>query len=116
MARPAPEFDFVPTLLYDIECEEPITLVAGKNLAGRPNAFLLFIGVPVVRSQLRWILSVGAYADAYRFIEDGRKARLRIVGKPERLCAELLKKMNLKLPIRPKIVQNVVQKNALFET
>jgi hypothetical protein len=46
-------------------------------------------------------------------LKAGRKARLRMVGKPERLCAELLKKMNLKLPVRPKIVQNVVQKNAL---
>jgi len=42
----------------------------------------------------------------------GRQARLRLVGKPERLCAELLKKMDLKLPVRPKIVQNVVEKNA----
>jgi len=46
-------------------------------------------------------------------LQAGRKARLRMVGKPERLCAELLKKMDLKLPVRPKLVQNVVQKNAL---
>ena len=38
-------------------------------------------------------------------LRGGRKARLRLVGKPERLCAELLKKMALKLPVRPKIVQ-----------
>jgi len=40
-----------------------------------------------------------------------REARLRLVGKPEKLCAELLKKMDLKLPARPKIIQNVVEKN-----
>jgi len=45
-------------------------------------------------------------------LRGGRQARLRMVGKPERLCAELLKKMDLKLPVRPKIVQNVVEKNA----
>jgi hypothetical protein len=44
-------------------------------------------------------------------LRGGRQARLRLAGKPERLCSELLKKMALKLPIRPKIVQNVVQKN-----
>ncbi len=41
----------------------------------------------------------------------GREARLRLVGKPEKLCADLLKKMGLKLPTRPKIIQNVVEKN-----
>ncbi len=44
-------------------------------------------------------------------LRGGREARLRLVGKPEKLCADLLKKMGLKLPTRPKIIQNVVQTN-----
>ncbi len=44
-------------------------------------------------------------------LRGGREARLRLVGKPEKLCADLLKKMGLKLPTRPKIIQNVVEKN-----
>ena len=42
-------------------------------------------------------------------LQGGREARLRVVGKPERLCAQLLKKMNLRLPLRPKIIENVVE-------
>ena len=44
-------------------------------------------------------------------LRGGREARLRLVGKPEKLCADLLKKMGLKLPTRPRIIQNVVQTN-----
>ena len=44
-------------------------------------------------------------------LRGGRQARLRLVGKPERLCAQLLKNMGLSLPVRPKIIQNVVEKN-----
>ncbi len=47
-------------------------------------------------------------------LHGGSEARLRIVGKPDRLCAQLLKKMNLKLPLRPKIMENVVEKNAFY--
>jgi hypothetical protein len=36
--------------------------------------------------------------------------RLRLVGKPEKLTAELLARMELRLPTRPKTVQNVVDK------
>ncbi len=44
-------------------------------------------------------------------LRGNREARMRLVGKPEKLCADLLKKMGLKLPTRPKIIQNVVQTN-----
>ncbi len=39
------------------------------------------------------------------------QVRLRLVAKPEPLTAELLAHMGLKLPIRPKMVQNVVEKH-----
>lgn len=37
-------------------------------------------------------------------------ARLRLVAKPDRLAVELLSRMQLKLPSRPKTIQNVVEK------
>ena len=42
-------------------------------------------------------------------LHGGREACLRIVGKPDLLYAQLLKKMNLRLPLRPKIIENVVE-------
>jgi hypothetical protein len=44
-------------------------------------------------------------------IRDRGETRLRIVGKPEPLAADLLAHMELKLPARPKIIENVVAKN-----
>ena len=44
-------------------------------------------------------------------IRDRGETRLRMVGKPEPLAADLLNGLGLKLPTRPKIVQNVVEKN-----
>ena len=35
-------------------------------------------------------------------LHGGCQARLRVVGKPKRLCAQLRKKMNLRVPLRPK--------------
>jgi transposase len=43
-------------------------------------------------------------------VKGNADARLRIVAKPERLTAELLSRMQLKLPSRPKAIQNVVEK------
>jgi hypothetical protein len=42
-----------------------------------------------------------------------RDLRLRVVGRPDRPVAELLTRLGLDLPIAPKMVQNVVEKNAL---
>lgn len=39
--------------------------------------------------------------------------RLRLVSKPDKLAADLLARLQLKFPNRPKIVQNVVEKNAI---
>jgi transposase len=44
-------------------------------------------------------------------IRDRGETRLRIVGKPEPLAADLLAHLGLKLPTRPKIIENVVAKN-----
>jgi transposase len=44
-------------------------------------------------------------------VRDRGETRLRIVGKPEALAADLLATMGLKLPARPKIIENVVEKN-----
>jgi transposase len=44
-------------------------------------------------------------------IREHGQTRLRIVGKPESLAADLLANLGLKLPARPKIIENVVEKN-----
>jgi hypothetical protein len=42
-------------------------------------------------------------------VKDRGQVRLRLVGKPESLAAQLLAHLGLKLPTRPKMVQNVVE-------
>jgi hypothetical protein len=44
--------------------------------------------------------------------ETTRELRLRVVARPDRPVAELLHRLGLDLPSAPKIVQNVVEKNA----
>lgn len=44
-------------------------------------------------------------------IKDKADVRLRLVAKPEKLAADLLARMQLKLPSRPKTIENVVEKN-----
>jgi len=74
---------------------------------------------------LRWApLSVGktnrrdelgsattVFPPAWRAVHDGRETRLRLVGRPEKLAADLLIRMGLRLPVRPKTIENVVEKN-----
>ena len=43
--------------------------------------------------------------------QETREVRLRVVGRPDRLVAELLARLGLELPSVPKTVQNVVEKN-----
>ena len=45
--------------------------------------------------------------------QETREVRLRVVGRPDRLVAELLVRLGLELPSVPKTVQNVVEKNGL---
>ena len=42
-------------------------------------------------------------------VKDKADVRLRLVAKPDKLAADLLAHMQLKLPTRPKRVQNVVE-------
>jgi transposase len=42
-------------------------------------------------------------------LRNNKQARLRIVGKPEKLASDLLRNMGLKIPTRPKILENVVE-------
>lgn len=44
-------------------------------------------------------------------IKDKADVRLRLVAKPEKLADDLLARMQLKLPSRPKMIENVVEKN-----
>ena len=44
-------------------------------------------------------------------IKGNTNLRLRLVAKPEKLTADLIARMQLKLPSRPKTIQNVVEKN-----
>ncbi len=44
-------------------------------------------------------------------VAGGQMLRLRVVAKPEKLAAELLARLNLRLPTRPKVIENVVEKN-----
>jgi hypothetical protein len=46
-------------------------------------------------------------------VRDQTRTRLRIVGKPEPLAADLLARMGLKIPTN---AQNVVEKITVFET
>lgn len=43
--------------------------------------------------------------------QETRQVRLRVVARPDRPVAELLVRLGLDLPIAPKLVQNVVEKN-----
>ena len=42
-------------------------------------------------------------------VKDEVDVRLRLVGKPDKMTADLLAHMQLRLPTRPKKVQNVVE-------
>ena len=43
-------------------------------------------------------------------VRDQAEVRLRLVAKPEKLAADLLARLRLKLPSRPKTIRNVVEK------
>ena len=48
-----------------------------------------------------------------RQAEETIELRLRTVAKPDRLVAELLHRLGLELPVRSRVVENVVAKNGL---
>ena len=101
------------------------------RLEHRVQAHILicFIALVMWRSLEQWLQADGLGSCARQVLHEldnlrsmdviaplhgGREARLRVVDKPDRLCAQLLKRMNLRLPLRPKIIENVVEKNTSF--
>ena len=44
-------------------------------------------------------------------VRDQAEVRLRLVAKPEKLATELLARLQLKLPSRPKPIRNGAEKN-----
>jgi len=49
--------------------------------------------------------------DTVLAVQNKADVRLRLLAKPEKLAANPLAKMTLRLPTRPKQFQNVVEKN-----
>jgi transposase len=89
------------------------------------HILVCFLALAMWRSLERWLSLSGLGDCARRVIElmttvrsmdvvlpvkDRPEVRLRIVGKPERPMAELLFRMGLGLPTRPKVIENVVEK------
>ena len=66
--------------------------------------------------QLLWELDRLHSMDVVLPTTEAGEVRLRVVGRPEPLLAQLLAHLGLDLPRTPKIVANVVQKNAPFKT
>jgi Transposase DDE domain len=61
------------------------------------------------RQLLREVATVRSM-DVVLPVKDHGELRLRVVGKPDRSVAELLVRLGVELPSRPKILENVVQK------
>jgi hypothetical protein len=90
------------------------------------HIMVCFLGLVMWRTLEQWLKAKGLGDSARQVVEqmatihsmdvvlpvkDRKNAlRLRLVGKPEKLTAELLARMELKVPTRPKQVQNVVDK------
>jgi hypothetical protein len=49
------------------------------------------------------------------FADEGKNIRLRVVATAPKELKVLLQRMKVLLPSRPKIIENVVQKNALLK-
>ena len=64
------------------------------------------------RQVLKEIASIHSM-DVVLQVKDSTEVRLRLVAKPDKLVADLLAHMQLKLPTRPKRVQNVVEKTGV---
>jgi transposase len=92
------------------------------------HIFICFIALALWRSMELWLQSAGLgdcarqvldELDAVRSMDvilpvrDQTEVRLRLVGKPDPLAAALLERMDLRLPSRPRQIQNVVDKNTL---
>lgn len=91
------------------------------------HIMVCFLGLVMWRTLEQWLKAKGLGDCARQVVEQmatihsmdvvlkvkrDKTIRLRLVGKPEKLTAELLARMDLKVPTRPKEVQNVVDKIA----
>jgi transposase len=89
------------------------------------HIMVCFLGLVMWRTLEQWLKTKGLGDCARQVVEqmgtihsmdvvlpvkDTEALRLRLVGKPEKPTAELLARMDLRLPTRPKEVQNVVEK------
>ena len=98
------------------------------QLEHRVQAHILicFIALAMWRSLEMWLQSAGLghcarqvlreletirSMDVVLPVRDQVEVRLRVVAKPEKLAADLLARLRLKLPSRPKTIRNVVEKN-----
>jgi len=92
------------------------------------HIFVCFLALALWRSLEMWLHAKGLgdtarqvvrelqtihSMDVVMPVRDHTETRLRLVGKPEKLAADLLTRMGLKLPARAKIIENVVEKTAL---
>jgi len=90
------------------------------------HIFVCFMALAMWRSLECWLAAKGLGNTARQVIRelatihsmdvvlpvrDHGQTRLRLVSKPETLAADLLARMGLKLPSRPKTIKNVVEKN-----
>jgi transposase len=90
------------------------------------HIFVCFMALAMWRSLECWLAAKGLGNTARQVIRelatihsmdvvlpvrDHGQTRLRLVSKPEPLAADLLTRMGLKLPSRPKTIKNVVEKN-----
>jgi transposase len=89
------------------------------------HIMVCFLGLAMWRTLEQWLKAKGLGDCARQVLEqmatihsmdvvlpvkDRAEVRLRLVAKPERLTAELLARMQLTLPTRPKTIRNVVDK------
>lgn len=92
------------------------------------HIFVCFLALAMWRSLEMWLHAKGLGDTARQVVaelktihsmdvvlpvRDHRETRLRLVGRPEKLAADLLTRLGLKLPVRPKTIENVVEKNGL---
>jgi len=90
------------------------------------HIFVCFLALAMWRSLEMWLQDAGLghtgrqvlhelhtihSTDVVLPVKNKAEVRLRLVAKPEKLAADLLARMHLKLPTRPKYIKNVVEKN-----
>ena len=92
------------------------------------HIFVCFLALAMYKCLELWMVNAGLGASPAKLLEEFREirsmdvvlpikdrapARLRLVVKPDNHVRVLLQKLGLKIPNRPKVVENVVQNSAL---